>query len=58
MTKEEAREQIERSAADMCAEIQRVHCYSPKCYWLDETKFRIEDDFGTALITLHIESLQ
>jgi hypothetical protein len=58
MTLEEAREQIEKCAADICAEILRIYGYNPNCRWLDDTKFRIHDDFGVPLMTLHIESTQ
>lgn len=58
MTHEEARQRIEKIAAEMCVGIQRDHGYVPDAYWLDRNKYRIQDRNGNPIATLHVETVQ
>lgn len=58
MTHEEARQHIEKVAAEMCADIERDQGYQPVAYWLDSHKYRIQDRNGKPIATLHVETVQ
>lgn len=58
MKYEDARKKVERVAADMCEVIRREQGFTPDCYWIDRTKYRVQDLSGNPIATLHVETVQ